>query len=57
MNKGKRERSLHMDQELFNPQSSTRTGQKGSGTVNKRLTNCEQIFEKIEWRRMKTVEK
>lgn len=21
-------------------------GQKGSGTVNKRLTNCEQIFEK-----------
>ena len=31
---------------------------RGSGTVNKRLTNCEQIFEKkIEWRRMKTVEK
>ena len=27
-------------------QKGSRVRQKGSGTVNKRLTNCEQIFEK-----------
>lgn len=31
---------------IWGPGAITVYGQKGSGTVNKRLTNCEQIFEK-----------